>query len=126
MQKHIPQRRVAGEVERRIQAGIHAIPRHAAGERRCNRRIRVEDLPYGCKARIEPMNLRKIALPELPADIRKRIDAKPISARLLDPPDAVLRQILRDSSVLLIQIRQNIREPALRHIATASPWSVRI
>src|SRR5260370_4656203 len=55
--------------------------------------------------------------PELPAHVRKRVDAKAVQSGYFRPPDAVLQKILLDRRIFGVHVRQNSEEPAFREIS---------
>src|SRR5260370_39533988 len=94
--------------------GLVAAP--YADKQRRYRRLRVKDFADRCQIRIDPARSRMPFCPEPPADVRKRIDAVAVQSGDFRPPDAVLQQILLDSWVFRVHVRQVPEEPAFSEI----------
>ena len=65
-------------------------------------------------------------VPERSADVGKRVDTQTIGTRFFDPPDCILRQILRDIRVFLVHVGQCVGKPAFENILLIAPGCVRV
>src|SRR5258708_2526006 len=75
---------------------------------------------------IDASQSRVPLLPESTRDVWKRIHAKAIEARRLDPPDGVLQKIFCDNRILGVHVRQNAEKPAISNVAAHRRRAVRI
>src|ERR1700741_2694053 len=81
------------------------------------------------------LEIRKLALnrfrpiaPERVWHVLPRVHSNTVEAGGADPPERFLNQITRDFRVALIEIREEVEEPAFHHFPLQQPgraWSVK-
>src|SRR5262249_25546235 len=114
VQQNIARGEIERKIEKRGELRVHAVPsRFSTLKKRSDRGIRMEDFAYGGKAWIDFAQRRVPLLPESARNVRESVDAVAIEAGYLRPPDAVLRQVLRDHGIFRVHVGQDSREPAV-------------
>src|SRR5260370_33091532 len=62
------------------------------------------------------MQFVMVIRPELSRHIGKRVEPESVESALFRPPDTILDKILRHVGVILIEVGQNIEEPAIHDV----------
>src|SRR5205085_7967866 len=109
-----------GEVEERIEAGVNAVE---ASDSSLIKRdvdgVAVFDLAEDSEVRVLAFDCRSPVAPEVVGDVLPGILAYAVNAGRADPPERVLYEIAAHLLVVLIEVGQEIQEPALQRLATA-------
>ena len=118
---------VQREIEERVDAGIDAVEsRLAALEERNETGIFIEHLAHHAEVRVFVLDRRHPVAPEVARNIGQRVLADAIHSGGRNPPQRVLDDVARHFRIVLVEIGQDVDEPAVERASREGRRGVRV